>query len=122
VGVQIENKLNFKEQLDMIVRTKIMIYKIVIGSSSIIFMTNKGEMRFLQLLQNGAMRIIVHIFWYQPEYLNDKITYNRAAKTRILRNRDDFRLPTYKKTYTQNSMWYGGIKLFNKLTPAMNEE
>jgi hypothetical protein len=34
-----------------------------------------------------------------PEYMNDEITYNREATTRILRNRDDFRLPTYKNTY-----------------------
>jgi hypothetical protein len=57
-----------------------------------------------------------------PEYMNDEITYNRDATTRILRNRDVIRLPIYKKTYTQNSMGYGGIKLFNKLTPAMNED
>jgi hypothetical protein len=49
------------------------------------------------------------------------ITYNIDATTRILRNKDDFRLPTYKKTYTQNSMWYDGLKLFNELTPAMKE-
>jgi hypothetical protein len=57
-----------------------------------------------------------------PEYMNDEITYNREATTRILRNRDDFRLPTNKKTYTQNSMWYDGLKLFNELTPAMKKE
>jgi hypothetical protein len=49
----------------------------------------------------------------------DEIIYNRDATTSILRNKDDFRLPTYKKTYTQNSMWYDGLKLFNELTPAM---
>jgi hypothetical protein len=54
--------------------------------------------------------------------MNDEITYNRVATTRILRNKDDFRLPTYKKRYTQNSMWYDGLKLFNELTPAMKEE
>jgi hypothetical protein len=54
--------------------------------------------------------------------MNDEITYNRDATTRILRNKDDFRLPTYKKRYTQNSMWYDGLKLFNELTPAMKEK
>jgi hypothetical protein len=57
-----------------------------------------------------------------PEYMNDEITYNRDAPTRILWNKDDFRLPTYKKTYTHNSMWYDGLKLFNELTPAMMED
>jgi hypothetical protein len=54
--------------------------------------------------------------------MNDEITYNRDAITRILRNKDDYRLPTYKKTYKQNSMWYDGLKLFNEITPAMKEE
>jgi hypothetical protein len=40
-----------------------------------------------------------------PEYVNDEITYNRDETIRILRYKDDFSLPTYKKTYTQNSMW-----------------
>jgi hypothetical protein len=52
--------------------------------------------------------------------MNDEITYNSDATTSILRNKDDFRLPTYKKTYTQNSMWYDGFELFNELTPAIN--
>jgi hypothetical protein len=54
--------------------------------------------------------------------MNDEITYNRDATTRILRNNDDYRLSTYKNTYTQNSMSYDGLKLFNELTPAMKEE
>jgi hypothetical protein len=49
----------------------------------------------------------------------DEIIYNRDATTSILRNKDDFRLPTYKKKYTQNSIWYDVLKLFNELTPAM---
>jgi hypothetical protein len=57
-----------------------------------------------------------------PEYMNDEITYNRDVIPRILRNKDDYRLPTYKKTCTQNSMWYDGLKFFNVLTPAMKEE
>jgi hypothetical protein len=59
-----------------------------------------------------------------PEYMNEEISYNRDATITTLRNKDDFRLPTYKKTYTdtQNSMWYDGLKLFNELTWAMKEE
>jgi hypothetical protein len=40
------------------------------------------------------------------------------------RNADDNRLPVpaYKKTYTQSSMWYDGLKLFNELGPAIKEE
>jgi hypothetical protein len=29
-----------------------------------------------------------------PEYMNDEITYNRNATTRILRNKHDFRIST----------------------------
>jgi hypothetical protein len=54
--------------------------------------------------------------------MNDELTYNRDATTRNLRNADDFRLPAYQKTYTQNSMWYDGLKLFNELGPAIKEE
>jgi hypothetical protein len=57
-----------------------------------------------------------------PEYMNNEITYNRDATTRSLRNKDDIKLPTFKKTYTQNSMWYDGLKLFKELTPAMKEK
>jgi hypothetical protein len=57
-----------------------------------------------------------------PHYMNDEITYNRDATTRTLRNTDDFRLPTYTKTYTQNSMWYDGLKLFNELMPEVKQE
>jgi hypothetical protein len=49
------------------------------------------------------------------EYMNDEMTYNRDATTQILRIADAFRLPIYKKTYTQNSMWYDGLILFNEL-------
>jgi hypothetical protein len=44
------------------------------------------------------------------------------TSTRNLRNADNFRLPAYIKTYTQNSMWYDGLKLFNELAPAIKEE
>jgi hypothetical protein len=35
---------------------------------------------------------------------------------------DDSRLSAYKKTYTQNPMWYDRLKLFNELGPAIKEE
>jgi hypothetical protein len=34
---------------------------------------------------------------------------------KLLRNADDFRLPRYNRTYTQNSLWYAGLNEFNKL-------
>jgi hypothetical protein len=50
-----------------------------------------------------------------PEYMSDEIIYNRQATARVLRNADDFRLPKYNKSCTQNTMWYDGLKLFNQL-------
>jgi hypothetical protein len=60
-----------------------------------------------------------------PEYMNDELTYNRDATTRNLIGMlmiSGCRMPAYKKTYTQNSMWYDGLKLFNELGPAIKEE
>jgi hypothetical protein len=74
-------------------------------------------------------RRITRIKWKQesinnksPEYVNDEITYNRDATTWTLRNADDFRLPIYKKTYIQHSMWYDGPNIFNKLAPTIGDE
>jgi hypothetical protein len=52
--------------------------------------------------------------------MNDEVTCNRDATTWVVRNKDDFRIPIYKRTYKQISMWYNGFKLFSELTPAMN--
>jgi hypothetical protein len=40
-----------------------------------------------------------------PTYLQDEILYTREATTRTLRNADDFRLPRYQRSYTQNMIW-----------------
>jgi hypothetical protein len=53
-----------------------------------------------------------------PGYINEEVVYNRNATSRILRNAD-FILAKCKKTSTQNTMWYKGLKLFNELESAI---
>jgi hypothetical protein len=50
-----------------------------------------------------------------PDYLSSKLIYTREATTCVLRNADDFHLPRYNRTYTENSLWHAGFKKFNKL-------
>jgi hypothetical protein len=53
------------------------------------------------------------------DYLASKLLYTREATTCVLRNADDFRLPQYSRTYTQNSLWHAGLNEFNKLSLNM---
>jgi hypothetical protein len=57
-----------------------------------------------------------------PAYMNEETQYNRHVTARTLRNADDFRLPRYNKSYTQNSMWYEGLKLFSSLPSELKDE
>jgi hypothetical protein len=180
LGVQIDNKLDFKEHLNLVVKkiakktnflgrisrkltsvTKVMIYKSIIlphldYCSSIIFMANKQDINKLQLLQNRGLRIILkkprrtNIKWMLdalkmlsvqqrvnfntlilifkirnkmvPTYLQDEILYTHEATTRTLRNADDFRLPRYQRSYTQNMIWHDGLQLFNELPTEAKRE
>jgi hypothetical protein len=55
-------------------------------------------------------------------YLQEKILYTREGTTRTLRNADDFRLPRYKRSYTQNMIWHDGLQLFNEIQTEQNEK
>jgi hypothetical protein len=50
-----------------------------------------------------------------PDYLVSKLLYTRGATIRMFSNGDDFPLPRYNGTYTQNSLWHAGLNEFNKL-------
>jgi hypothetical protein len=69
--------------------------------------------------QRIYMNTLVFIFKIKhnmaPDYLSSKLLYTREATTHVLRNADDFRLPRYNRTYTQNSLWHAGLNEFNKL-------
>jgi hypothetical protein len=176
LGVQIDNKLDFKENLNLAVEkdckknqfsckltfvTKVMIYKSIIlphldYCSLIIFITSKQDINKLQLLQNRGLCIILkkprrtNIKWMLdalkmlsvqqrvnyntlilifkirnkmvPTYLQGEILYTREATTRTLRNADNFRLPRYQRSYTQNMMWHDGLQHFNELPTEAKRE
>jgi hypothetical protein len=47
-----------------------------------------------------------------PTHLQDDILYTREATTRTLRNAEDFRLPRYQRTYTQNMICHDGLMIW----------
>jgi hypothetical protein len=49
--------------------------------------------------------------WYLDVHLD--------VTARTLRNADDFRLPRYQKTSTQNMIWHNGLRMFNALPPSV---
>jgi hypothetical protein len=60
------------------------------------------------LKQRVFVNILILIFKVQhrmvPAYMNEEIQYNRDVTAKTLQNADDFILPRYNKSYTQNSM------------------
>jgi hypothetical protein len=57
-----------------------------------------------------------------PTYLQDKILYSSEATTKTLRNADNFRLPRYQRSYTQNMIWQDGLQLLNELPTEEKRE
>jgi hypothetical protein len=55
-----------------------------------------------------------------PNYLTNKVTFRQNTRY-PLRNASDFGLPKVKKTTTQNSLFYNGLKLYNELSNNVNE-
>lgn len=50
-----------------------------------------------------------------PEYLTTLVTYNSQVHDRCLRRRSHFRLPAFKKSGNQQSVFFRGLDLFNRL-------
>lgn len=50
-----------------------------------------------------------------PESLSSICVSNESVHTRELRNKEDFRLPLFRKDNTQRMLLYNGLKHFNKL-------
>lgn len=51
-----------------------------------------------------------------PESLNEFIIYNSDVHNRVIRNASNFRLPFKKKSCSQNSLFYKGLKLYNEMS------
>lgn len=50
-----------------------------------------------------------------PQYMSDTVTYGRDVHRYNTRRAGDLRLPSYKKSCTQNSLFYKGYSLYNEL-------
>lgn len=173
LGVIIDNHLKFKKNIDYIVKkvgakisyfgrisnklnfeARILVYHTIIEPyfnycSSIIFLSNEGDLKKLQKQQNRALRIILQCskltkieymhnklgflnIWQNtvynvlvliykcinnmmPGYMSKYLIYNKEQHDYETRQREHFRLPKCKKSSTQNSLYYKGLKLFNQL-------
>lgn len=60
---------------------------------------------------------------YTPQYLSDKIIYNNQNERKnTLRNRNNIELVKATKACSQNSLFYKGISIFNKLPDSIKNE
>jgi ribonuclease P/MRP protein subunit RPP40 len=76
-----------------------------------------------QIIMNTLVSIykIVHNLW--PMYLSNKIKHNRDnSRKNTLRSRDNLQTNTALKGYTQNSLFYKGINMYNKLPIEIRNE
>lgn len=180
LGIQIDSKLNFKENTNFIIKKvskkiyflnrikkkiptnqRILLYKAIIAPhfdfcSSILYLAGRVDINRLQILQNKAMRMILDcskfssstamletLQWLNvtqrisfnvlitifkikhqllPNYLHKNIIYNNQIHDYNLRRGDDFKLPKFMKTTTQNNIFYKGLKEFNKLPYEIKSE
>jgi uncharacterized protein YbdZ (MbtH family) len=65
---------------------------------------------------NGSQQNNVYTSTRWFLFLRSSTTWHQT--TRVLRNADDFRLPKYNKSYTQNSLWHAGLDEFDKIPTA----
>lgn len=57
-----------------------------------------------------------------PQYLKQNLQKVNETNSYNTRNKNNFRLPMYKKTQTQNNIFYKGVKQYNDLSKEMKEE
>lgn len=57
-----------------------------------------------------------------PQYLKKCISRVHETHNHNTRNKNDLKLPKYKKSKTQNNIFYSGIKEYNKLDKEVKEE
>lgn len=78
------------------------------------------DLNWLSVKQLIVFKVMLFIYKMRsgllPNYLCTKIEYNYTIyNSRSLRNRENFRLPNLKKSASQNSVFYKGVKMFNLL-------
>jgi hypothetical protein len=57
-----------------------------------------------------------------PEYLSINLIRVRDSHTRTTRSGNDFVLPRFTKTSTQNSLFYKGVNLYNELQTIIRQK
>lgn len=173
LGVLIDNKLNFNNNVNYIckkmskkygllcriskylnINSKITIYKSIISPhidycSSLLFLSNETQLKRLQKIQNKIMRVVIGcsrytsiasmletlqwlsvkqriyyntmIFIYKiyygllPQYLSCHLSIISDHHNFNTRNKSNFTVPFYTKKFSQNSLFYKGVQLYNNL-------
>lgn len=89
---------------------------------SIQSMLDKLELLDVQQIVNYNVLLLIYKATKNmlPKYLCEKLLYVSETQPYNLRNNDKFRLPMYKKTCTQNSVFYNGVKMFNQFSTSVN--
>ena len=76
-------------------------------------------LKFMSVKQRICYNTLLFIFKIKegmfPKYLVDRIQYTRERHDYETRQRDNFYIPFRKKTFTQNYIYYNGLKMFNAL-------
>ena len=73
----------------------------------------KAYLKFIHRIESGNV----------PEVLVTKLIITRKAKhNRALRSNDLYQLPNAKKSSTQNSLFYKGIKIYNDFRAKNRDE
>lgn len=159
IGKKIAKKIGFFARISkhLSIEHRIKVYKAIIAPHfeycpSILSMSNEGEFKELQKLQNRSMRIILRckketsvalmldtLKWMNvkqrimyrtlivvfqikhnllPSYLSEKLKYVGDTHHHDVRNAMDFRL----QTDARKSLFFMGLKMFNKLPQAIKTE
>jgi Reverse transcriptase (RNA-dependent DNA polymerase) len=67
---------------------------------------------FIYRIKNGQL----------PNYLDNRINFGHQIHHHNLRNNNNFRLPKYNKTMSQNNLFYKGLKMFNEIYDEIKNE
>jgi hypothetical protein len=79
-----------------------------------------GNLDWMSIKQKLAFNAFVFIYRVKngqlPNYLDSRMNFGHQIHHHNLRNNNNFRLPKYNKTMSQNNLFYKGLKLFNEIT------
>lgn len=80
----------------------------------------------LNVRQRITLLAMVFIFKLKnnmlPKSLVENISYVGQGQTHMLRNNNDFKLPSMRKVSSQNCLYHKGLKEFNKLPANIKQE